>query len=102
MAKSRRAVVAAMSLCHTWGQRVASVESTALCLTHAHGAPRTRRLAGINGLSRRVELPAALGGGPALGADRPTSGVCGDPIRAAGLDFVASARQVRPGPVAPA
>ncbi|KAG2447891.1 hypothetical protein HYH02_007345 [Chlamydomonas schloesseri] len=51
-------------------------------------------LSGINGLSRRVELPAALGGGPALGGDRPTSGVCGDPIRAAGLEFVATARQV--------
>ncbi|KAG2500748.1 hypothetical protein HYH03_001512 [Edaphochlamys debaryana] len=48
-------------------------------------------IAGINGLSRRVEAP---GGGPALGPDRPTSGVCGDPIRGAGLDFVGQARQI--------
>ncbi|KXZ46368.1 hypothetical protein GPECTOR_44g45 [Gonium pectorale] len=59
-------------------------------------------VAGINGLSRRVELPGGDGGGggggnggvPALGPDRPSSGVCGDPIRAAGLEWVAQARQV--------
>ncbi|PNW82648.1 hypothetical protein CHLRE_06g287750v5 [Chlamydomonas reinhardtii] len=67
-----------------------SLRRVAQCAAAAGAAA----LSGINGLSRRVELPAALGGGPALGADRPTSGVCGDPIRAAGLDFVASARQV--------
>ncbi|GIL93256.1 hypothetical protein Vretimale_19671 [Volvox reticuliferus] len=49
-------------------------------------------VAGINGLSRRVELPG--GGGPALGPDRPTSGVCGDPIRVAGREFVTRARQI--------
>jgi dihydroorotate dehydrogenase len=31
-------------------------------------------------------------GAPALGLDRPTSGVCGAPIRAAALAFVAAAR----------
>ncbi len=44
--------------------------------------------------SRRVVLPAQLGGGPALGPARPVSGVCGDPLRAAGLGFVRDARQV--------
>ncbi|KAG2430102.1 hypothetical protein HXX76_010201 [Chlamydomonas incerta] len=67
-----------------------SLRRVAQCAAAAGAAA----MSGINGLSRRVELPAALGGGPALGADRPTSGVCGDPIRAAGLDFVATARQV--------
>lgn len=33
-------------------------------------------------------------GAPALGPDRPTSGVCGSPIRAAALEFVSTAREV--------
>lgn len=33
-------------------------------------------------------------GSPALGPDRPTSGVCGAPIRQAALDFVRTARDV--------
>lgn len=33
-------------------------------------------------------------GSPALGPDRPTSGVCGAPIRQAALDFVRAARSI--------
>lgn len=48
-------------------------------------------ISGINGVCRQVE---AADGGPALGPCRPTSGICGDPIRSAGLAFTAAARQV--------
>ncbi|GIL67574.1 hypothetical protein Vafri_20941 [Volvox africanus] len=58
----------------------------------AAGRTGVGAVSGINGISRRVELPG--GAGPALGPDRPTSGVCGDPIRAAGLEFVTRARQI--------
>jgi hypothetical protein len=34
---------------------------------------------------------------PALGPDRPTSGICGAPIRQAALEFVRTARQVGAG-----
>jgi dihydroorotate dehydrogenase len=50
-----------------------------------------RAIEGINTVGRAVVTPE---GHPALGASRLTSGICGGPIRGAGLDFVRSARTI--------
>lgn len=47
---------------------------------------------GINTISMKVYDPLSLE--PALGPDRLTSGVCGNPIRQAAIDFTRSAREV--------
>eukprot|EP00878_Enallax_costatus_P033362 GHUV01036786.1.p1 GENE.GHUV01036786.1~~GHUV01036786.1.p1 ORF type:complete len:245 (+),score=51.14 GHUV01036786.1:463-1197(+) len=57
----------------------------------AAAAAGVRGVAGINGLSRHIVNTDGL---PALGPDRPTSGVCGAPIRQAALEFVQSAREI--------
>lgn len=53
-----------------------------------------RAVSGINTIGMRV---MGKDGKPALGADRPTSGICGNPIREAALDFVRKARQIIDG-----
>lgn len=50
-----------------------------------------RAVSGINTISMKV---VDSSGRPALGTNRPTSGVCGDPIRKEALRFIQSARQV--------
>lgn len=57
----------------------------------AAAAAGARGVAGINGLSRSI---ITADGEPALGPDRPTSGVCGAPIRHAALQFVRAARRI--------
>lgn len=50
----------------------------------------TNAVSGINTISMTVNDDT---GQPALGTNRPTSGVCGTPIRAASLQFVTAARE---------
>lgn len=50
-----------------------------------------RAISGINSVSMRVLDDRAQ---PALGTQRPTSGICGAPIRQAGLHFVQTARKI--------
>ncbi|MBB65211.1 MAG: dihydroorotate dehydrogenase [Waddliaceae bacterium] len=58
---------------------------------HAARDAGVRAVSGINTLSRKVHNS---NGQPALGPERLTSGVCGGPIRNAGLNFVRWAREI--------
>lgn len=49
---------------------------------------------GISGLNSVAMKVVDESGAPALGPDRPTSGVCGSPIRELALQFVRDARQI--------
>ncbi len=50
-----------------------------------------RAISGINTIGMPV---LNKDGAPALGPDRPTSGICGNPIRTAAIDFIKKAKEI--------
>lgn len=57
----------------------------------AAAAAGVRGISGLNSVAMKVQTES---GEPALSPDRPTSGVCGSPIRELALQFVRDARQI--------